>query len=138
MTQSINQKVLSKSGRSLVKHGYWKTKNYEGVWDNGKQIGKHIYYINGIQVQTIQVFDKLGRVIISIIYNFAWNGDPLENVNRVSVREYENDKDKYGTMGWDLEWPAGSKEMPQYRNLELVEEVLDANKEILMGCISAR
>ena len=132
-----NEKVLSKSGRSLVKHGYWKTKDSEGIWDNGKQIGKHIYYIQGIQVQSIQVFDKLGRVIISIIYNFAWNGDPLKNVNRVSVREYENDKDKYGTMGWDLEWPAGSEEAPQYRNLELVEEILDANKEILMGCISA-
>lgn len=132
-----NEKVLSKSGRSLVKHGYWKTKDSEGIWDNGKQIGKHIYYIKGIQVQSIQVFDKLGRVIISIIYNFAWNGDPLKNVNRVSVREYENDKDRYGIMGWDLEWPAGSEEAPQYRNLELVEEILDANKEILMGCISA-
>lgn len=44
MTQAINQKVLSKSGRTLVKHGYWKTKHSEGMWHNGKQVGKHIYY----------------------------------------------------------------------------------------------
>jgi hypothetical protein len=134
MTKAINQKVLNKSGRSLVRHGYWKTKAWEGVWDNGKRVGKHIYYVNGT-IAWIEVFDKLGRVLINIEYNNSWNADPLNAVSNVTAREYESNKDKYASdMGWDR---VNDDNVHICMNLELVERVLDANHEILMGCISA-
>jgi hypothetical protein len=69
-----NEKVLSKSGRSLVKHGYWKTKASEGAWDNGKQIGKHIHYY---------MYDP--NVITDIIL-YTSNGDG----QRILGIEYKN------------------------------------------------
>ena len=130
-----NEKVLSKSGRSLVKHGYWKTKNYEGVWDNGKQVGKHIYYLDSDNIITdivLYTSNGDGQRILSIDYkNPVW-GDNNGYLFWVSVYNLKSRGNE--CIAWDHLYNNKHK---SFRNLELVEELLDANEDILMGCISA-
>jgi hypothetical protein len=132
MTQAINQKVLSKSGRSLVKHGYWKTRTSEGVWDNGKEIGKHIYFHNSNPnvISEIILFTNTGdsQRILGIDYKNYWGKD----VSWVSI--YNTKSRGNECIAWDYQY---NNDRDNYRNLELIEELLDANEEILMGCISA-
>ena len=122
-----NEKVLSKSGRSLVKHGYWKTKTSEGVWDNGKQIGKHIYYLDNI-ITEIVLYNNEGNRILGIDYKNYWGGDVFW------VAAYNTKSKANERIAWDY---TSNENKTNFRNLELVEELLEANKEILMSCISA-
>ena len=128
-----NEKVLSKSGRSLVKHGYWKTKDSEGVWDNGKQVGKHIYYLDNIITDIVlYTSNGNGQRILGIDYKNPWHGDNNGDVFWVSVYNLKSRGNE--SIAWDQLY---NNKKNSFRNLELVEELLDANKEILMGCISA-
>jgi hypothetical protein len=132
MTKAINQKVLSKSGRSLVKHGYWKTRTSEGVWDNGKEIGKHIYFHNSNPnvISEIILFTNTGdsQRILGIDYKNYWGKD----VSWVSI--YNTKSKANERIAWDY---TSNGNKTNFHNLELVEELLDSNKEILMGYISA-
>jgi hypothetical protein len=136
MTQAINQKVLSKSGRSLVKHGYWKTKTSEGVWVNGKQIGKHIYFrdYDPNTISSITLFTNTGdgNRILEIEYKNKWHGDDEGNVFWVLGFDYKSKGNEW--IAHDFQY---NNESTNYDDLELIEELLDANHEILMGCISA-
>ncbi|MBU6184763.1 MAG: hypothetical protein KGO98_05840 [Rickettsiales bacterium] len=133
MTQAINQKVLSKSGRTLVKHGYWKTKHSEGMWNNGKQVGKHIYY-SGQDITEIVLYTNNGdgQRILGIEYKNSWHGDKNGKVfwaTAYNVKSRGNE-----SIAWDRQYPDRESKC---HNLELVEELLDANEDILMGCKSA-
>ena len=139
MTQSINQKVLSKSGRSLVKHGYWKNRHSEGIWDNGKQIGKHIYY-SSCPTKPWEITDIIlytnngdGQRILGIEYKNSWHGDRDGNLFWVAAYNLKSKGNE--SIAWDRIYNNGKS---KFRNLELIEELLDANEDILMGCISAR
>jgi len=131
-----NEKVLSKSGRSLVKHGYWKTKASEGAWDNGKQIGKHIHYYmydpNVITDIILYTSNGDGQRILGIEYKNPWWGDLGGDVFWVDI--YNTKSKGNECIAWDHLY---NSKKNSFRNLELVEELLDANHEILMGCISA-